>query len=66
MNYREPFKKQGLYHSIIIDVEKPLIEKTLKETFGNQLKAARVLGINRNTLRNKIRKLRIEVDRCKS
>jgi two-component system nitrogen regulation response regulator GlnG len=66
MGYRGPLKKQGLYHSVIEEMEKPLIEKILKETFGNQLKAARVLGINRNTLRNKIRKFGIEVDRCKS
>ncbi|MFA5260239.1 MAG: helix-turn-helix domain-containing protein [Candidatus Omnitrophota bacterium] len=66
MGYVEPLKRQGLFHSLIADTEKPLIEKTLKETFGNQLKAAKVLGINRNTLRNKIRKLGIEVGRWKS
>jgi len=65
MNYTGTFRKQGLYYSVIADMEKPLIEKTLKETFGNQLKAAKLLGINRNTLRNKIRKFGIEVGRWK-
>ncbi len=65
MSYGEPIKRQGLYHSAIADIEKPLIEKTLEATSGNQLKAARVLGINRNTLRSKIRKFGIEVNRRK-
>jgi len=50
-----------LYASIITQIEKPLIELTLEYTGGNQLKAADVLGINRNTLRKKITDLKIEV-----
>ncbi len=50
-----------LYASIIAQVEKPLIELTLEYTSGNQLKAADVLGINRNTLRKKITDLKIAV-----
>ncbi|HID95536.1 MAG TPA: hypothetical protein EYP53_05705 [Candidatus Latescibacteria bacterium] len=50
-----------LYRSILQAVEKPLLEHVLERTGGNQLKAARILGINRNTLRAKIRKLGIEV-----
>lgn len=50
-----------LYTAIIEQVEKPLIELTLEYTGGNQLKAADVLGINRNTLRKKITDLKIEV-----
>jgi len=65
MNDTKHLKKRGLYHLVIAEMEKPLIEKTLKTTFGNQLQAAKVLGINRNTLRNKIRKFGIEVSRCK-
>lgn len=49
----------GLYQRILPEVEKPLIELTLKATDGNQVQAARVLGINRNTLRKKIRELEI-------
>lgn len=49
-------------HAIVIgQVEKPLIELTLEYTDGNQLKAAELLGINRNTLRKKITDLRIVV-----
>ncbi len=63
MRYRNFSEKQGLYHRIIKAAEKPLIEETLKTTFGNQLRAAKLLGINRNTLRSKMKKLGIEVDR---
>ena len=42
-------------------VEKPLIEAVLNRTGGNQLKAAEILGINRNTLRKKITDLGIEL-----
>lgn len=52
----------GLYYRILPLVEKPLIELTLKATGGNQLKAAHVLGINRNTLRKKITELGISID----
>ncbi len=53
----------GLHGRILRDVERPLIEKVLASTFGNQLKAAVLLGLNRNTLRKKIRELDIEVSR---
>ena len=43
-------------HSIIMKkVEKPLIGQILRRTGGNQVHAARILGINRNTLRKKMR-----------
>ena len=51
----------GLYDRILPLVEKPLIEMTLAATAGNQVKAAYVLGINRNTLRKKIMELGIEI-----
>ena len=53
----------GLHGRILRDVEKPLIEKVLAVSRGNQLKAAALLGVNRNTLRKKIRELDIEVTR---
>jgi two-component system, NtrC family, nitrogen regulation response regulator GlnG len=53
----------GLYDRVLREVERPLIELTLAATQGNQIKASRVLGLNRNTLRKKIRELDIEVAR---
>lgn len=50
----------GLYSTVMSEVEKSLIELVLKETGGNQLKAAGSLGINRTTLRNKIKNYRIK------
>lgn len=57
--------KGGLYKSAIQAAEKPLIENALERTEGNQLKAAKMLGINRNTIRSKIRKLGIDTNRWK-
>jgi two-component system, NtrC family, nitrogen regulation response regulator GlnG len=47
----------GLYHRVLREVEAPLIAATLATTRGNQIKAAELLGLNRNTLRKKIRDL---------
>jgi len=52
--------KPGLHGRIIDEVEKPLIAITLRATKGNQLKASDLLGLNRNTLRKKIRDLDVE------
>ena len=51
----------GLYDRIIQEVERPLINRTLLATRGNQIRAAQILGINRNTLRKKIKLMRISV-----
>ncbi|HNX91548.1 MAG TPA: helix-turn-helix domain-containing protein [Candidatus Omnitrophota bacterium] len=51
----------GVYDEIISETEQVLIEKALKRSFGNQSIAAKLLGINRNTLRMKIKKLNIDV-----
>lgn len=53
----------GIYDRILCEVERPLITVTLEATRGNQIKAAQILGLNRNTLRKKIRDLDITVDR---
>jgi len=61
--YRE---KHGSVHRYILEVvEKPLIEHALERTFGNQVKAAKILGINRNTIRSKIKKLGIDPNKWK-
>ena len=54
---------RGLYDRILREMERPLITLTLHSTHGNQIKAAEVLGLNRNTLRKKIRELDINVVR---
>jgi two-component system nitrogen regulation response regulator GlnG len=51
----------GLYDRILHQVERPLISLCLAATRGNQIKAAELLGLNRNTLRKKIRELDIPV-----
>ncbi len=52
-----------IYDRVIAEVERPLIQMTLSVTRGNQIKAAAMLGLNRNTLRKKIRDLEIPVVR---
>lgn len=60
-------EKEGeLYKFLLNIVEKPLIENVLYKTGGNQLEAARILGINRNTLRTKIKKLNIYISDFKN
>ena len=53
----------GLYERVLREVELPLIELSLEATRGNQIRAAELLGLNRNTLRKKIRDLDISVVR---
>ena len=53
----------GLYDRVLREIERPLISLTLSATSGNQLQAAKILGLNRNTLRKKINELRIDVVR---
>jgi len=52
-----------IYDRVIAVVERPLIRMTLAATRGNQIRAAAMLGLNRNTLRKKIRDLEIPVVR---
>ncbi len=53
----------GLHGRVLDEVERPLIALALEATAGNQLKAAALLGINRNTLRKKVKDLNIDVTR---
>ena len=56
----------GLYHRILREIEYPLLSAALAATRGNQIRAADLLGVNRNTLRKKIRDLEIQVIRTSS
>lgn len=49
------FYPDGLYDLIMSKVEKPLLGQILRRTGGNQVHASRILGINRNTLRKKMK-----------
>ena len=54
----------GLYQRILAEVEYPLVLASMTATRGNQIKAAELLGLNRNTLRKKIRELGVNVYRA--
>ncbi len=51
----------GLHRLILEQVEKPLIELALRQHRGNQVKTAKLLGINRNTLKKKIDSYKIRI-----
>jgi two-component system nitrogen regulation response regulator GlnG len=53
----------GVYDRVVQEVERPLISICLAATRGNQIRAAQLLGLNRNTLRKKIRDLGLEIIR---
>jgi two-component system nitrogen regulation response regulator GlnG len=61
--HKDALPAGGLYDRVLREVERPLILLTLAATRGNQIKAAQLLGLNRNTLRKKIRELDIQVIR---
>ena len=61
--YGEGLPPPGLYHRVLRELEYPLISAVLAATRGNQIKAAEVLGLNRNTLRKKVRDLDIRLMR---
>ncbi len=55
----------GLYDRVLEEVERPLIHLALSATRGNQVRAAEILGLNRNTLRKKIQDLGVDLTRGK-
>lgn len=57
---------RNLHPILISAIERPLIARALQETKGNQIQAAELLGLNRNTLRKKIQELHITVKRTKA
>ena len=63
MNGIEKIDKGDIYDRVLEQIERPLIRITLEKTRGNQVRAADILGINRNTLRKKIGELGITVRR---
>jgi two-component system nitrogen regulation response regulator GlnG len=60
---QNPIAPGALYHSALAAFEKPLFEHALAKTGGNQLRAAALLGINRNTLRKRLSELSIDPER---
>ncbi|MBT3883868.1 MAG: nitrogen regulation protein NR(I) [Rhodospirillaceae bacterium] len=61
--HRDSLPPAGLYDRLLKELERPLISHSLGATRGNQLRTAELLGLNRNTLRKKIRELGITVSR---
>ncbi|MCO4316552.1 nitrogen regulation protein NR(I) [Phyllobacterium sp. 21LDTY02-6] len=61
MSYGDDLPPPGLYQRVLEEVEYPLILSCLTATHGNQIKAAELLGLNRNTLRKKIRELGVNI-----
>lgn len=61
LSYGDDLPPAGLYHRVLEEVEYPLILSCLTATHGNQIKAAELLGLNRNTLRKKIRELGVNI-----
>jgi len=62
-SFGEALPPPGLYHRVLREVERPLLARVLRATGGNQLRAADILGVNRNTLRKKLRDLEIKPGR---
>jgi len=61
--HKDGMPVRDLYERVLAEVERPLLRLALSATRGNQIKAAAMLGLNRNTLRKKIRELDLPVVR---
>ena len=61
LSYGDDLPPVGLYQRVLEEMEYPLILSCLTATHGNQIKAAELLGLNRNTLRKKIRELGVNI-----
>ena len=57
LNGEEP---ANLYDMVMAEIERPLLEVVMHQAESNQTRAAKMLGINRNTLRKKLKQYRIE------
>ena len=53
----------GLYQSVLVEFERPILNYVMKRTNNNQIKASQILGLNRNTLRKKLRSLKMDVSK---
>ena len=60
MTFGDDLPPDGLYDRVLAELERPLLTLSLLATNGNQIRAAKLLGINRNTLRKKLNDLRID------
>ena len=60
MGFNGSLPPPGLYQRVLAEVEYPLVLASMTATRGNQIKAAELLGLNRNTLRKKIRELGVD------
>jgi len=60
-DHEHTIPESGLYKRIMSEVEAILIINTLKATKDNRSKAAKILGLNRNTLHKKIQELGIKI-----
>jgi two-component system, NtrC family, nitrogen regulation response regulator GlnG len=62
-SFGQALPPEGIYDRFLAELEAPLLRATLTATRGNQIKAADLLGINRNTLRTKLRDRHVQVVR---
>ena len=61
--HRGEFPAAGLHGRVLQEVERPLFSLVMEKCGGNQLRAAALLGLNRNTLRKKLRQLGLAKER---